>query len=195
MLKEIKGDQDSVTPEGNEKILNSQTGDSGEDSGDSGEDSDESKDVKGDKDYEELYKNQKIRAEKAEQELKKHKKSNENKVEHSTESDLSQRDLIALIGADISEEEDIELITDYSKIKKIPISEAIKRGTLKAMLAEQKEKRMTANATSVGGGKKSSYSIDESTLLSNAHSGEIPERDEDIKRLVDARIKSKARKK
>ncbi len=173
--------QDSVNPEGEEETLEPQK-----------EEDPKDQPKKEEKNYEELYNNQRIRAAKAEQELKKFK---DTKVESDPNSNLSQKDLITLIKADITEDEDIEMVSDYAKMKNISLQEAIKRDALRSILAEQREERATANATSTGGGKKGSSQTTDSELLRRAKSGKVPESDEEIRRLAEARFKSKIRKK
>jgi hypothetical protein len=172
--------QDSETPEGEEETLDPQ---------DEGSEQ-ETEQKSSEKDYEELYKNQRIRAEKAEKELKKREKP-----ETKSDSDLSQKDLISLIKADVTEDDDIQEAIDYAKLKKVSVSEALKSNVLRSILDNNKEERATARATSVGNRRKgASYPSDES-LLSKASSGDLPNSDAEIARLVDARHKSKIRKK
>lgn len=102
------------------------------------------------------------------------------------ENGISQTDLYALIRANVAEE-DIQEVVDYAKLKNIPVSQALKSNVVKTILSEREEERKTANATNVGKAKSAPSRASEETLLEKARSGELPERDEDIIRLVKAR--------
>jgi hypothetical protein len=173
--------QDSETPEGNEETLDTQ---------DEGSEQ-ETEQKSSEKDYEELYKNQRIRAEKAEQELKKFR---EKPTETKSDSNLSQKDLIALIKADVTEDDDIQEVVDYAKLKKVSVSEAIKSNVLRSILDNNKEERATARATSVGNKREGQSYANDDALLSKAKSGDLPSSTDEISRLVDARFKSKLQK-
>jgi hypothetical protein len=132
---------------------------------------------------EELANNYKIRAEKAE------KKAKETvKVETKTEG-LSSRDTIALINAKVHED-DVDEVLDYARFKKIPISEALKSSVVKASIAEREELRNTANATNTGRTRSGSSKVSGDSLLEKARkTGEMPDTEDGIKALIDARSK------
>lgn len=134
----------------------------------------------------ELADNYKVRAEKAEKEAKEGKETPKN--------DLPQTDLMALIKADISDEEDIDDIKHYAKRKKISVSEALKSTFVRSLLAERKEERKTAEATATGNKRSGVKAPSGEDLLAKAREGKVPETDEEIDKLVDARLGSKARK-
>jgi hypothetical protein len=134
---------------------------------------------------EEIAENQRIRAEKAEKELKEGKKSEHKEVTPKTDS-LSQTDLIAILKADIAEE-DISEVTDYAKLKNISITEALKSSVVKTILSEKNEERKTANATATGNARRGSTKQTPSQLLDNARKGELPDSDEDLEKLIKAR--------
>jgi hypothetical protein len=136
------------------------------------------------KDYKSLYENQRIRAEKAEKELK----SNEEKVDG-----LSQKDLLFLAKADVHED-DLDDVLDYAKLKKIDVKEALSSGIIKSYLADQKEKRRTSQVTSTGSKRSGTKGKDGGELLKDAESGILPDSDEEMEALVDARFQSKAKK-
>lgn len=133
---------------------------------------------------EELADNYKIRAEKAErvQKTKKVDAPAENK-----KTELSQGDLIALIRADIPED-DIAEVTDYAKLKNISVSEALKSTTVKAILKERAEVRQSAAATNTAPARRGTSQVTTESLLEDAKKGIMPENDADINRLVDARL-------
>lgn len=132
----------------------------------------------------EIAKNQKIRAEKAEARDKKPEAKSES---FKKDNDLSTMDIIALSKANI-ETEDMSEVLEYAKFKGISISEALKSPLIKATIAEKVEMRNTANATNTGGAKRSSGKVSDETLIANASKGNLPESDEDIDRLVKAKM-------
>jgi hypothetical protein len=139
------------------------------------------------KDYKSLYENQRIRAEKVEKELKEFKSKGEVR-----EDGLSQKDLLFLAKADVHED-DLDDVLDYAKLKKISVKDALGTGMIKSYLADQREKRRTANVTSTGSKRSGIKGKDGSEMLKDAESGVFPGAD-DIETLVEARFKSKARK-
>ncbi|NUQ57494.1 MAG: hypothetical protein HUT38_03355 [Candidatus Paceibacter sp.] len=129
----------------------------------------------------ELAENYKIRAEKA-----------ESKVKDKGEG-LSDKDIFTLTKSDI-DEEDFDEIKNYASFKKISVSEALKDKTLQSIISDRKEERQSAavaaaNAKSPRGTSK----VSPETLLEKARQGQMPEKDEDIEKLVEARINSKKR--
>jgi hypothetical protein len=131
---------------------------------------------------EELANNYKVRAEKAERLFKANREQPkaETKV---YEGDLTAKDTIALMEAKVSSE-DIDDVVEYAKFKKISVSEAIKSNVVKTMLAEKSELRQTAQASNVGGSKRSSGKIPDDVLLAKAQKGEFPDNDADLQRLI-----------
>lgn len=138
---------------------------------------------------EELANNYKIRAEKAEQALK------GKKPEGTTEEQkaLSTKDTMALIEAKVSSE-DFDEVVEFANYRKIPVSEALKTSTLKAILAEKVEHRATAAATQTKS-PRGSTQVSGEAILEAAEKGRLPEKDEDIEKLVDARHNRKLAKK
>lgn len=101
--------------------------------------------------------------------------------------ELSQLDLITLARTNI-EDEDIQEVVEYARFKKISVSEALKAPVIKSMLAEKAEQRKVAEGTSTGPARRGSGKVSDDALISNANSGKLPESDEDITRLVKARL-------
>jgi len=167
--------QDSLTPEGDDDTLKSQ-------------EEQDSKPVEEDK-FKQLADNYKVRAEKAEKELKEFKSQPK---EEKTE--LPQKDLINLIKEGVTEEEDIDLVKDFATLKKISPSDALKSGLLRTILAEKKEERLTAKATSTSGKREGTSAPSGDELLYKARAGQYPDEDE-LDALVEARYQSKANKK
>lgn len=130
---------------------------------------------------EELANNYKIRAEKAE------KKAKET---HEVTDKLSSRDIISITNAKINED-DIDEVIDYAKFKKISVTEALKVPFIKTLLADKEETRNTANASNVSNARRGVTKISDETLIANANAGKLPDNDEDIARLIEAKAKRK----
>lgn len=113
---------------------------------------------------EELANNQKIRAEKAEKIAK-------GKTETQVTTQMSTRDLLALVSAGVHEE-DIAEVEEYAKFKGISIAEAIKAPMVKTLLNEKQEVRKTAQATNTGNVRKGQAKVSGETLLAKARAGE-----------------------
>jgi hypothetical protein len=133
---------------------------------------------------EELAQNYKVRAEKAEKKAKEVVREESKTTKPS--SDLSSKDLMALMNAKV-ETDDVDEIVDYAKFKGISVAEALKTGVIKTSLAEKAEQRKIADATNTGTSKRSSGKVSDDVLLSNASKGILPESDEDMERLFNLR--------
>ena len=114
------------------------------------------------------------------------KKEEVAKDKSATQGDLSQRDVFALVKANVSED-DIPEIVDYAKLKGISVSDALKSSVVKTILSEKQEERNTANATNTSKAKASGSKVSIETLIDNATKGILPEKDEDMQRLIKAR--------
>lgn len=136
---------------------------------------------------EELAQNYKIRAEKAE---KRTEKTETTKVAPKKSSDLSAIDIIAITKANI-DVEDIAVAEKYARFEGISIAEALKTPELRSILNVKAEQRTTAQATSTGATRRGSSRISDDQLLANASNGRLPESDEDIARLIEAKMKRK----
>lgn len=132
------------------------------------------------------------RAKKAEQDAKEAKaklaeleKATKEKKE---ETSLSQSDLIALMKADIAEE-DIDEVVQAAKVLKLSVKDALKTSVVRTILAERKEERETAQKTQTGTKRAGVHSPSGKEILAKAEaSGEIPDSDEDIRKLVAAQF-------
>ena len=96
---------------------------------------------------------------------------------------ITHSDMIAVIKADIPEE-DLDEIIDYANLKKISVREAIAAPLIKGMLAEKAEQRKTAEGTNTDGSKRGNARLSDEALVANANKGIMPESDEDISRLT-----------
>jgi len=101
---------------------------------------------------------------------------------------LSTTDLYALVTNKVHED-DIREVVDFARFKGISVKEALKTPTIKTMLSANEEYRQTAQATNTKRARGGAREVSEETLLKNAQKGELPENDNDIQRLVDARLK------
>ncbi len=137
----------------------------------------------------EIAVNQMTRAEKAE---KKPSKKIEKKPDgdKTPKSNLSEEDLLALV--DVPKEDRAE-VKDYAKYKKISVEEALKAKTIITTLRESAEERETAAATEAGGNKKlGSKKASRSSMLNKfKETGEVPEKEEDMKELAEADMEEK----
>lgn len=99
---------------------------------------------------------------------------------------ITPKDTLALTEAKVSVE-DYDEVVRVAKILGKPIIEALKDNTLKSILRERVEERLTANATQVKSPRSSSKPVGE-VLLDRAYKGELPEKDEDITALAEAQM-------
>lgn len=127
---------------------------------------------------EENYNNQKIRAEKAE-------KGNKNKTAE-TSKGLSQSDLIAVLKANVSQD-DIEEVAEYASLKKISVADALKSNVVKAILQEKEEIRKTSEASNVGNARRVSSQVSDESLIEKARNGDFPDSESDLKRMIRSR--------
>lgn len=93
----------------------------------------------------------------------------------SNSSELSTKDAITLMRADVHEE-DIDEVVNYAKYRNISISEALKDSTMQTIIANRKEERDTAAATSVRKGKPTGAQKTDAQVLEEARTGNIPEK-------------------
>lgn len=117
------------------------------------------------------------------------------KIHQETQSDLSSRDTIALINAKVTEPEDIDEVMEWARFKKIPVSEALKSETIKARLNEKTEQRKVALATNTGASRRTTTKITPDVIVEKASRGELPDSEEGMAQLAQARLNQrKARK-
>ncbi len=135
---------------------------------------------------EELYENQRIRAEKAEKLAKAVKSEPTTKQSPKSAGEISTQDLYALIDAKVPQE-DINEVKEIANLKGITIAEALKSNIVKAILSDNAEMRRTAQASNVGTARRTTGKVSDDVLLSKASKGELPESDEDLQRLINAR--------
>jgi len=172
MAEETYVEQDNLKPEGEEKTVEEQL-----------------------EKAEELANNYKIRAEKAEAKNKKPteapKEPDTPKQEAQTDQNLTNKDLLALMGEKITDESDVEYLQKYAKGLGMTIAEALKDNIIKAKLEERQDERKTEQATNSGGGSSSNAKVTGASILKRAEKGDLPESAEDMDKLVKARFDKK----
>ncbi len=137
----------------------------------------------------ELAKNYKIRAEKAEQELKKAAKppAGEEPPKKPSEQSLTSEEVLVLVGANITQKEDIAEAVAYARYKNIPLDEALKSNIVKNTLKENEEFRKTAQATNTAVSRKGVSKVSGEDLLDKFKQGDIPDKPEDIAKIIEQR--------
>jgi len=143
---------------------------------------------------EELAKNQKIRAEKAEAEAKKLKvvqpKEEPELPKKSENLNVSLSDLAAITAAKIHPD-DVERVEKFAKDEGLTLKKALDHEELKAILNIRGELRKSAEATNVGGSRKGSSKSTAEEIHEKAMSGQVPESDEDMKKMIEHRFTPK----
>lgn len=101
--------------------------------------------------------------------------------------DLSSKDVLALVRAQVSEE-DMDEVIEFAAFKKISVPEALKSSTLRTILSEKSEERKTASVTQTKGSPRGTTKISGEDLLARAErTGEVPEKEEELAALIAAR--------
>lgn len=146
---------------------------------------------------EENYKNQKIRAEKAEKEKKggdSDKREKPTKKTPTKADDLSAGDLYALMERKVHSD-DVEDVKKYAKFENITVKEALDSDFVTRLLADKGQKRETAKASVTGNRRSSTGKVSTQGLLANASKGKLPDSDDDLDRMIEARLESKRTRK
>lgn len=105
------------------------------------------------------------------------------------ETALSTSDVLTLVSSNITNEDDINTITDAAKALGLSIKDAVKNPTIKSILLARQEERKTAEATNTTVSRRGAAKLSDDTLYSNAKKGIMPDSDEDLARLHDIRKK------
>ena len=135
---------------------------------------------------EELANNYKVRAERAEKKAKSEASQPKTQSSPKPQGDISSTDLYVLIENKVPQE-DISDVQEYANLKGISIGEALKSNVVKTILSDKKEMRATAAAANVGPAKRSKGQASEEALLAKASQGQMPDSDDELRRLVAAR--------
>jgi len=100
------------------------------------------------------------------------------------ETKITPLDTIALMKADVTEEDDIQEVIDYAGYKKISVTEALKSPVVKTTLADRAEERKTAKATNTKGGKRGTAKQSAESIIQQARDG----KEVDPEKLAEARM-------
>lgn len=104
---------------------------------------------------------------------------------------LSSKDLYALMEAKVPQD-DIDEVTRAAKALNLSIPEALKSNIVKGILEEKSEERRTATATQTRGGARGSVKVSGADILAKAErTGELPDTDEGMEALAQARMAKK----
>lgn len=117
-------------------------------------------------------------------------KANTPKEEAPVSTNLSNADLLAVMKANVHED-DMERVEKFAKMEGTSVREALKNPELKAMLALREEQRNTAVATNVTNARRGNSKISDDALLAKASSGNLPDSEDEINRLIAAKLKNK----
>jgi len=133
------------------------------------------------------------RAKKLEKELEQLKKNPPTETQSVGEGNLSPKDYLALTEHKVPAK-DYDEVVRVAKIVGKPIAEALEDSVVQTILRTRAEERKTASATNTGGGSRVA-SVKPETLIRKASSGELPESDDEISRLAEARMSQRLKEK
>lgn len=105
-----------------------------------------------------------------------------------TETGHSLADLRAIASV---HEDDVERVERFAQSEGVSIKDALKNPELKAILNLREEQRNTAAATNVSPARRGATKISDEVLIANASAGKLPDSDEEINRLVQAKMQKK----
>ena len=136
----------------------------------------------------EIALNQKIRAEKAEQELKKAKPAGDTEPPKKSEG-FSLKDIRALNSI---HDDDVDFVTNWAKSNNMEIVDAVKHKDVQLVLKGHEEERKSAEASNTGGSRRATSKTTGADLHERAMTkNDIPESEEDMKKLIEARFTPK----
>jgi hypothetical protein len=128
------------------------------------------------------------RAKKAELALKTKPAEKEEAPKTESKSEYSLQDIRAL--SDVHDE-DVQEVVDFAKFKGISITEAKKNPTVQTILKQKTEERTTAEATNTAVSRKGASKVSSEDLLDKFNQGDVPEKEEDLKKVIEARWTAK----
>ena len=144
------------------------------------------------KQADDAFQDQKARAYKAEQELKKVAKPAGGSGDPKSSENYSLSDIRAL--SDVPEE-DVDEVVKWAKYNNISVAEAKKSTVMQSLLKNRAEERKTADVTNTGGGRRAVSKNTDADILARADKGDLPESDDEIKRLSEARLAARLKAK
>lgn len=125
------------------------------------------------------------RAKKAEEEVKRLK------TQGTEAPAFSPKDVLALTEHGVKSD-DFDEVVRVAKVLNKPIADALKDPILKSILNDRAEERKTSNATATRGGVRNVVKSTGQDLLRKAETtGEVPDSDEGMRKLAEARIVKK----
>lgn len=116
------------------------------------------------------------------------------KDEVKVDNNISMKDYVAITEAKVSSE-DLDEVIDYAKHKNISIQDALKSSVVKTILKQKAEERDTANAAATGPSRRTTVKQTGEALIEEASKGKLPESDEDMAKLSEARMNQKKARK
>lgn len=120
-------------------------------------------------------------------------KEAESKVKEPVTDGLSAKDFLALKDANITAE-DFDEVQEFARYKKISIAEALGNRTLKNILSERADERKTAQATETRSPRIAHKITGEDTLRKAENTGEVPESDDAMRSMLQARLERRKTK-
>ena len=110
-------------------------------------------------------------------------------LQTSVKASMSPSDLVAVMNAGVHQD-DMERVERFAISEGLSIREAVANPELKAVLDVRQEQRNTAVATNVENVRRGVAQVTDEGLLSQARTGNVPDRDDDIERIVAAKLKN-----
>ena len=107
---------------------------------------------------------------------------------------LAPMDAVLIAKSDIATE-DIQTVIDYANFIKKPVSEAMNDATLRTIIKTRAEERTTAAATNIKVASRTAPRDTAESIIDAASQGQVPDSDEGIERLAQARIEQKKARK
>ena len=86
-------------------------------------------------------------------------------------------------------DEDVDYVATYADKFGVTLSDARKNKDVQAVLRVRAEERKTAEATSTGAARRGTSKLSDEALMERAMSGDLPEDNESLMRIAQARLK------
>ena len=129
------------------------------------------------------------RLKKAEADLKEaREKLKQAPTSENKEEALSTKDVLYLAKADVHED-DVNEVLEWAKFKNISVSDAHKQ--LTATLQVRAEQRKSAETANISNVRRGPTTVTGDKLLENAKAGKLPDNDDDIAKLMHAKLRAK----
>lgn len=104
--------------------------------------------------------------------------------------DITKTELYSLVKANVPDE-DVNEVVIYARSHNISVTDALKTAEVKAILGVKQDYRKSAEAASIHSSRYGASEISNEVLINNALKGSMPDNEEDINRLIKARIEEK----